>query len=81
MKGTVFRMNVNRDMIALKVDENDFTIIEASSDDFQLHDVVSWDAQEGLGSGEVYNESQGETVDVIFQNHNVLSSRLSRLLF
>ena len=78
MKGTVYK--VNGDMIALKVDENDFTIIEVSTDEFEVGEEVTWDADEGLGSGTVYNLSQDEEVDVMFQNHNVQNGQLAKQL-
>jgi len=76
MKGIVFKINPNGGMIALKVDENDFTIIEASTDDFEIGDEIRWDEDEGLGSGSVFNVSEDTDVEVIFQNHNVQTGQL-----
>jgi len=76
MKGIVFKINPNGGMIALKVDENDFTIIEASTDYFEIGDEVSWDEDEGLGCGSVFNVNQEMDVDVTFENHNVQTSQL-----
>lgn len=80
MKGTVYKMNPNRGMIAIKVAENDFTIIKASLSEFEIEDEVRWNTNHELGSGTIYNISQNEEVEVFFENHNVQNGQLAKQL-
>lgn len=79
MKGTVSRIS-RRGLVAIKTEDEDFSIVEVDTDAFDIDDEVFWKDATALGSGHVTNRTQREKVEVFFQNHNVSLEDLDRLL-
>lgn len=75
MKGTVTEINSARGMVAVSTEEG-FSIFELSGDEVQVGDVVSWSATRPFGSETITNHTQGNRVEVYFQNHWVTPEQL-----
>lgn len=77
MKGSIYRINHNRQMIAVKTDEGGFSVFENINEaEFELGDSVSWRNDTGLGSESLKNLTKNRTVEVYFQNHHVTQENL-----
>jgi hypothetical protein len=81
MKGTIFKINHNRGMVAVLTENGDFSIFELlGGDPAEEGDEVYWKNDTGLGSEQLRNITQEETFEVYFQNHWVSNNQLSRQL-
>ncbi len=81
MKGTIFKINHRRGMVAILTENGDFSIFELlGGDPVEEGDEVSWKNDTGLGSEQLRNITQQETYEVFFQNHWVSKNQLSQQL-
>ena len=62
-------------MIAVLTDDG-YTIIELLGYEAEVHDEVSWSDHRPLGGGSASNHTQGEVMDVYFQDHHVSLARI-----
>jgi hypothetical protein len=82
MKGTVIDINHGRGMVAVETEEGEFSIFELLGDDVEVGDVVQWESDYPLGGETIRNSTQGERIEVYFQNHCVPKGQLrSQLLY
>lgn len=80
MRGKVKYINPSRGMVAVKTDDDDFSVFESLGGDFEVGDEVSWDAHNPLGGGTVINHTQTMRISVFFENHYVPPSQLRKQL-
>ena len=81
MKGTIFKINHRRGMVAVLTENGDFSIFEIlGGDPVEEGDEVSQKNDTGLGSEQLRNSTQQETYEVFSQNHWVPKSQLSQQL-
>ena len=81
MKGTIFRINQKRGMIAVLTLNGDYSVFEnISSDKFEVGDKVSWRNDTIMGFEQITNHSSNFTTGVFFQNHCVPKSNVSAQL-
>ena len=81
MKGTIFKINHRRGMVAILTENGDFSVFELlGGDPVEEGDEVSWKNDTGLGSEQLRNITQQETYEVFFQNHWVSKNQLSQQL-
>ena len=80
MNGTVIDINQPRGMVALETEDGEYSIIELLGDDVEIGDVLKWADDNPLGGETIRNLTQGEMIDVYFQNHSVPRSELRQQL-
>jgi len=81
MKGTIYEINHNRSMVAVRTEEGDFSIFELISGDIvEVGDEVQWQNDTGLGSEILNNLTRRNRYEVYFQNHHVLEPQLRQQL-
>ncbi|MGH2568658.1 MAG: hypothetical protein ACRDGA_09980 [Bacteroidota bacterium] len=81
MKGSIYKINRARQMIAVKTEDGSFSVFENINEaDFELGDKITWRNNSGLGSESMNNLSKNHTVEVYFQNHHVTKDILSAQL-
>ena len=80
-QGVVAAMNQQRGMVAIKTEDDGYTIIELLSEfELELGDEVAWKNGYGLGSEIYENRSKGTREEVYVQNHAVGESILRQQL-
>ena len=80
MNGTVIDINQPRRMVALETEDGEYSIIELLGDDVDIGDILQWADENPLGGETIKNLTQGEMIDVYFQNHSVPRSELRQQL-
>ena len=81
MKGTIFRINPKRGMIAILTQNGDYSVFEnTSSEEFEIGDEVSWRNDTGMGFQKITNLTSNFTTEVCFENHWISKSNLSTQL-
>jgi len=70
--GTVAALNPRRGMVAIRAEDDGFTIVELLSDwELQVGDEIHWENNYGLGSEVYKNRTKGSRSRVYVQNHAV----------
>lgn len=70
MTGRIYRINKQKQIIAILTANGDFSIFEnISGMDFNIDDEVSWENSTGLGRQNINNITQHRSVDIYFENH------------
>lgn len=79
--GIVAALNPRRGMVAIKTEDDGYTIVELLSE-FQLEigDEMVWENGHGLGPEIYTNATKGTSEEVYVQNHAVSSAILSKQL-
>ncbi len=81
MKGTIYKINVQRGMVAVFTEKGDFSIFELlGGDPIEIGDEVEWARDTGLGRETLRNITHDETSEVYFQNHWVTKDQLKQQL-
>jgi hypothetical protein len=81
MKGTIYKINKPRGMVAVRTEDGDFSIFELlGADPIETGDQVSWRPDTSSGSTPLNNITQGEAYLVCFQNHMVPEIQLRQQL-
>jgi hypothetical protein len=79
--GTVAAQNKRRGMVAIKTEDDGYTIIELLSHfELSIGDKMSWENGYGLGHETYRNDTTGESEDVYVQNHAVSDAALKQQL-
>jgi hypothetical protein len=61
---------IHRNKIAVETQNGDYSLFEATSDDFALGDQVAWN-NDTLGKESIANQTRGGWVEVHFQSHHI----------
>ena len=70
--GVVAVLNPRRGMVAIRTEDDGFTIVELLSDwELQVGDEIQWQNDYGLGSEVYENSTKGSRSRVYVQNHAV----------
>ena len=81
MKGTVYKINSNRGMVAVVTENGDFSVFELLGGDLvETGDQIRWKNDTGLGSEIITNLTQGESFEVFFQDHCVSKPQMKQQL-
>ncbi|MFH0782361.1 MAG: hypothetical protein V2B20_10490 [Pseudomonadota bacterium] len=81
MKGTIYKINHHRGMVAVLTENGDFSVFELLGDDpVEEGDEIYWKNDTGLGGEIIKNTTQNEEYEVYFQNHWVLKNQLKQQL-
>jgi hypothetical protein len=81
MKAKVMHIHQQRGMVALLTEDGEYSIIELLGDEVEEGDVLAWQGLDyPLGSEHVTNLTQGERIEVFFQNHCVPKHQLRQQL-
>jgi len=72
MTGTVVDINARRGMVCVETVEGTYSIFEIiDTMEFEVGDVLSWDGYMPLGGETICNQTQADTCDVFFEDHDV----------
>jgi hypothetical protein len=80
MNGEVVHMHQRRGMVAVRMANRDFSIIELLGDDLEVGDELQWNGDFPLGAESIRNLTQETRQEVYFQNHCVPQSQLRQQL-
>ena len=81
MKGTIFKINHRRGMVAILTENGDFSTFEIiGGAPVEEGDNVYWENDTGLGGEILHNLTQNEKYEVYFQNHWVPKHQLHQQL-
>jgi hypothetical protein len=82
MRGKIFEINVARGMVAVHTEAGDYSVFEVFGDEMEIGDWVTWNGVSPLGHEILRNLTQGQDLQVYFQNHHVSKGNLrQQLLF
>jgi hypothetical protein len=81
MEGVVKYINPTRGMVAVLIEDGQYSVFELlGGDPVEQGDVVSWLDDTALGSELITNHTQKQRYEVYFQNHYVHPSHLRQQL-
>ena len=80
MEGRIIDINQQRGMVAVETEDGELSVFELLGDEVEIGDVVRWPGDHPLGGETISNLTQGETLDVFFQNHCIPRSQLRQQL-
>jgi len=80
MEGRIIEINQQRGMVAVETEDGEFSVFELLGDEVEVGDVVRWQGDHPLGGETIRNLTQGETIDVFFQNHCIPQGQLRQQL-
>ena len=79
--GVVFKINARRGMVAVRTEDNDFTIVELLEEcDLAIGHVLEWAESTGLGEQVYKNLTTGRRIRFYVQNHWVKLRQLDQQL-
>jgi len=81
MKGIIKDINWDKGMVGVETKNDGFTIFQILADDnLHLRDELTWDEDHPFGHADIKNLTTDEQFEVFFENHNVGTDNLKRLL-
>lgn len=82
MKGIIHQINLQRGMVAVRTEQNDFSVFEllGGLDHIEEGDIVSWIGSTPLGGQQISNHTRNLSLYVYFQNHHVSYGQLHEQL-
>ena len=80
MKAQIIHIHQQRGMVAVETETGEYSVFELMGDDVEVGDEVVWNDDYPLGSEEIRNVTQGEVIEVFFQNHCVPKAQLRQQL-
>jgi len=80
MKGTIMEINRTRGRVAVGSEKNSsFSVFEMlANTNFQVGDELSWQDESSFGKYQIKNITQNEYAEVLFQEHGISLSNLSK---
>lgn len=80
MKGSVEQINPQKSMVAVRTEDDDFSIIELLRDEVEIGDELEWSGHYPLGGHTINNLIQRRKMSVFVQNHCLHQSPLRQQL-